>query len=220
MNAFNTLKTRFGFSDEFANELLKVGEVRVLQSGELIEDQGQELDFFLFVLSGMISIYRDNYDGAERFAGFIPEGYMFSESFLLEPTKSFGRYQVLEEATVLSIPSELMLKYHDESLEFNKVMANHLAQKLQFSARMLFVSHEKNTNRKVGLSLDSLYRVTKRKNLPLSVENLSSMLGMSRNTVSKSLDYWEEKGAIVNSKATVSFTSDEPFKSITDGTIF
>ncbi len=122
--------------------------------------------------------------------------------------------------TALVLPISTVLELYENSLEFNKLTAQHLSQKLLFTSRILFISHERNSNRKVGLALDSLYRVTNKRSIPISVEDLAGMLGMSRNTVSKTLDYWEEQGAITNSKARVTFNSTEPFSSITDGMVF
>ncbi|GAK20762.1 hypothetical protein JCM19052_1269 [Vibrio sp. JCM 19052] len=80
----------FGLSEEFATQLLDAGEVQTIEAGEILEVQGQELENFLFVFSGLISVYRQNFDGAERFAGFIPPGFMYSESAILNQTKLYG----------------------------------------------------------------------------------------------------------------------------------
>ncbi|EKO3841312.1 Crp/Fnr family transcriptional regulator [Vibrio harveyi] len=220
MTPKQSLMDLFSLSEEFATQLLEAGEVQTIEAGEILEVQGQELENFLFVFSGLISVYRQNFDGAERFAGFIPPGFMYSESAILNQTKLYGRYHIQETMTALVLPISTVLELYKNSLEFNKLTAQHLSQKLLFTSRILFISHERNSNRKVGLALDSLYRVTNKRSIPISVEDLAGMLGMSRNTVSKTLDYWEEQGAITNSKARVTFNSTEPFSSITDGMVF
>lgn len=220
MTPTEMLTDLFGFSDELSSQLLAAGTVRTLEVGETLEDQGKELEQFMFVLSGLVSVYRQNFDEAERFAGFVPPGFMCGDGAILNQAKLYGHYSIQETVTALVLPSDAILEFYESSLEFNRVTAQHLSQKLLFSYRILFISHERDSNRKVGLALDGLFRVTKKYSLPISIEDIAGLLGMSRNTVSKSLEYWQQQGAITVGKGKITFNSDEPFSSISDGMIF
>ena len=216
----DTLISKFNLSPELANELIELGELKTIKSGKTLEAQGLELDKLIFIFSGLVSVFRQNFDGAERFVGYIPAGFMYGESAILHQEKSYARYHIQETMTALFIPASETLRLYNSNPEFSKIIANQVSQKLLYASKILLISHERDLNRKVGLALDSLFRVTQKYSLPISIENLAGLLGMSRNTVSKTLNYWQSEGAITNNKANITFNSPEPFSTITDGKVF
>ncbi|QIA66092.1 cyclic nucleotide-binding domain-containing protein [Vibrio astriarenae] len=200
MQGYEEFQKRFEFSPELRNALFENAQYQTFEAGEEIIAQGDTLDSIGFVLEGVLTGNRGNYDGVERMIGLVGAGDIYAETGLFHTTKAFCTFQAVTDCTVLVVPNQV-IETIDNKLEMMEFLFWSQSKKLQYTSMIHFASTERDKVIKVAAILEAIAHYSHLEDIPLTIEQLASFLGMSRNTVSKSLRELEKRGAVEIGKA-------------------
>ena len=173
--------------DEQLDHLAAAGAVRSLQRGVVLFEEGAEPHEFYLVMAGRIAIAQESEDGRESLLALMGPGDLFGELGCLDGYDRSAQARALEESEVLVMPyAELRLLYE-----------NHPAA--LWSAVRLLARRLRATDRALSdtVFLDVMGRTAKRLlemsgdedefEMPLTQEELASMVGASRERVNKAI---------------------------------
>lgn len=193
----------FNVPIDLADLFLEVGTVQTVQVGDFLGVRGQEPTHFALVMDGVFGVERVDHDGVNRLVGLLGSGSSIFENPIVMANKVNTVIQSWSKARVVLVPAAIIKSLLDENLELNKLLVRTQAKKTMYFAQLLYWSHEKDMDRKVHLALTLLGDTVNSSTLTLSNEQLSTILGMSRNSVSRSLKALTEAGSIEVEKGAI-----------------
>lgn len=184
--------------DEQVDHIAAAGAVRSLQRNVVLCEEGAEPHEFYLVLAGRIAIAQESEDGRESLLALMGPGELFGELGFLDGHNRSAQARALEESRVLVVPyAELRLLYE-----------NHPAA--LWSAVQLLARRLRATDRALSdtVFLDVMGRTAKRLlemagdedefEMPLTQEELASMVGASRERVNKAIHAFVRLGWITH----------------------
>lgn len=187
-----------GLDDEQLNHIAAAGSVQSLQRGVVVFDEGAEPGEFYLVLSGRVAIAQESDDGRESLLAVLGPGELFGEMGFLDGYNRSAQARALEESQVLMVPyAELRLLYESNPSALWSAVAL-LARRLRAMDQALSDT----------VFLDVMGRTAKRLldmagdrdefEMPLTQEELASMVGASRERVNKAIHAFEKLGWVTH----------------------
>ena len=187
-----------GLDDEQLDHIAAAGSVQSLQRGVVVFDEGAEPGEFYLVLSGRVAIAQESDDGRESLLAVLGPGELFGEMGFLDGYNRSAQARALEESQVLMVPyAELRLLYESNPSALWSAVAL-LARRLRAMDQALSDT----------VFLDVMGRTAKRLldmagdrdefEMPLTQEELASMVGASRERVNKAIHAFEKLGWVTH----------------------
>ena len=184
--------------DEQLDHIAAAGSVQSLQRNVILFEEADEPGEFYLVLAGRVAIAQESDDGRESLLAVLGPGELFGEMGFLDGLNRSAQARALEESEVLVVPyAELRLLYE-----------NHPAA--LWSAVQLLARRLRATDRALSdtVFLDVMGRTAKRLlemaggkdefEMPLTQEELASMVGASRERVNKAIHAFARLGWITH----------------------
>ena len=184
--------------DEQIDHIASAGTVLSLQRNLVLFDEGDEPHEFYLVIAGRIAIAQESDDGRESLLALMGPGELFGELGFLDGQTRSARARALEESEVLVVPyAELRLLYENHPVAL-------------WSAVQLLARRLRATDRALSdtVFLDVMGRTAKRLlemagdedefEMPLTQEELASMVGASRERVNKAIHAFVRLGWITH----------------------
>ncbi len=180
------------------DHIAAAGSVRSLQRNVVLFEEGDEPGEFYLVLSGRVAIAQESDDGRESLLAVLGPGELFGEMGFLDGHNRSAQARALEESEVLVVPyAELRLLYEDHPTA--------LWSAVQLLARRLRATDQALSD---TVFLDVMGRTAKRLlemagdgdefEMPLTQEELASMVGASRERVNKAIHAFVRLGWITH----------------------
>ena len=187
-----------GLDDEQLDHIAAAGSMQWLQRGVVVFDEGAEPGEFYLVLSGRVAIAQESDDGRESLLAVLGPGELFGEMGFLDGYNRSAQARALEESQVLMVPyAELRLLYESNPSALWSAVAL-LARRLRAMDQALSDT----------VFLDVMGRTAKRLldmagdadefEMPLTQEELASMVGASRERVNKAIHAFEKLGWVTH----------------------
>lgn len=187
-----------GLDDEQLDHIAAAGSVQWLQRGVIVFDEGAEPGEFYLVLSGRVAIAQESDDGRESLLAVLGPGELFGEMGFLDGYNRSAQARALEESQVLMVPyAELRLLYESNPSALWSAVAL-LARRLRAMDQALSDT----------VFLDVMGRTAKRLldmagdadefEMPLTQEELASMVGASRERVNKAIHAFVKLGWVTH----------------------
>ena len=184
--------------DEQLDHIAAAGAAQSLQRGVVLFEEGAEPGEFYLVLSGRVAIAQESDDGRESLLAVLGPGELFGEMGFLDGCNRSAQARALEESTVLMVPyTELRLLYENNPAALWSAVQL-LARRLRAMDRALSDT----------VFLDVMGRTAKRLlgmadnrdefEMPLTQEELASMVGASRERVNKAIHAFVRLGWITH----------------------
>ena len=184
--------------DEQLDRIAAAGAVQSRQRGVVLFEEGAEPGEFYLVLSGRVAIAQESEDGRESLLAVLGPGELFGEMGFLDGYNRSAQARALEESTVLMVPyTELRLLYENNPAALWSAVQL-LARRLRTMDRALSDT----------VFLDVMGRTAKRLlgmagdrdefEMPLTQEELASMVGASRERVNKAIHAFVRLGWITH----------------------
>ena len=187
-----------GLDDEQLDHIAAAGDVYSLQRNVVLFEEGAEPHEFCLVLAGRIAIAQESEDGRESLLALMSPGELFGELGFLDGQDRSAQARALEESEVLVVPyAELRLLYENHPTAL-------------WSAVQLLARRLRATDRALSdtVFLDVMGRTAKRLldmagdndefEMPLTQEELASMVGASRERVNKAIHAFVRLGWITH----------------------
>lgn len=191
-------------TEEQVRRLESRSKSREFKRGTLIYVPSDLGDCVLVLSSGRVKIFHNTQDGKQAVLALIDPGELFGELALVEPTHRDESAEAMELSTVVVIPTEEIQRLMDEhpklSLGLNKLLGLRVQR---FNRRLKSLLFRSNRERVVHLLFDLAEKYGKYARdgslaigIRLSHQELASIIGSTRETVTLVLGELHEEGAI------------------------
>lgn len=187
------------FSNLTQEEMLEVAAItfdRTVEKGEMIYRAGEKLDRLYVIHKGKVKIARLNDSGKEQVIRILGPGEFLGELSLFSPTPMTDYGEALEKTTMCIIDGaqlkNLMIKF--PSIAF-KVMEE-LSSRLDKVENLVEDISLNTVEKRLANTLISMSNGNKEVVLKMSKKDLASYIGMSQETLSRKLSYFQEIGLI------------------------
>lgn len=212
------------FPDETITEAAGCGTLRTVEDGTLLHARGAEADGIYTIASGAVRFTRTTPDGqsstiavlaAPNWFGEVSlfdgqqrthDGYATGPTVVMFHTKSdfqrlLARYPAIYERFLKML--SLRLRAVFDLVEESAVTP--LDQRL--ARRLLELAH-------IQPSATTLAPLARRREVPLTQEELGQLLGRSRQSISKFLHLWEQSGLIQNRYGRISIKQPDALQKV------
>ncbi|WMJ73201.1 response regulator [Cytophagaceae bacterium ABcell3] len=207
------IKTEFSKSaeglDEFMNEARGFEGLNKMLADEKktitykkkhnIFSEGSYPNAIYFINKGKVKTFKSNEDGREYITGLYKEGDFIGYTDLLEENYYSESAETLEETELVVIPKQdffsLVHQNRDVSAKFIKMLANNLIEKEERLLKLAYNSVRKRVAESLIMLRDRYKKESDSQfKMAVSREDLSNIVGASKETVIRTLaDFKEEK---------------------------
>lgn len=188
------------FEKELQIELAQKGILKEFKKDEIILKMGQPFKNAYFILKGCIKVYRENAEEAEFVVAYLEEGKSFAASASDDSTdtvkKSLVTFYALENTLILNLSfndKDILAKKFDSFYKY--ILATSVMYYSFFLDIIDYLAFKK-LDVRLEFFLFTLSRITKKKELHISHQEIAKGLGASRETVSRLLKKMEAEGKI------------------------
>lgn len=198
-----TVQTRFLHIQTWFRALSAVDQtrldtsVRLIHSrkGEVMLRAGDVVEGWYGVVSGLVKLVSHSPEGRTSVFLGLPAGQWFGEGSVLK--KEVRRYDVvaLRETTLLCLPRAEFDHLFHTSLGFTQAVVWQMNMRLGQAMAAIEASRVRSPEQRVALYLSQVFWHGIQK-LDLSQEELSNMVGLSRQTVNRALQVLERQGMV------------------------
>ncbi|MEH6418993.1 Crp/Fnr family transcriptional regulator [Pseudomonas sp. CGJS7] len=190
-------------STEVVAQLAAMSVRRRLRDGELLYARGDAADGLYGVVRGRIRLSVPTANGREMLFVLFEPGSWFGEVSMFDGEPRPQDARAVGESEILLLPRVRFLALLDEHPElyrgFTRLLCRKLRTALEFVEDALSLPLAARLGKRV-LELARVYGVDDAQgrliDLPLPQDDLASMLGATRQSVSKELKSWEQQGWI------------------------
>ncbi len=197
-NLIRSLQLFSGISVENLHKLLQHGQIRDFNKGKLLFLEGEPANRLYVVLKGWVKIFKGTVNGEETILQMLSSGDAIMESAVFLNTSFPVSGQVVQDATLLSIPAPFLR----EQIKNNNELALNLLATMSHRSQGLIHQIEnarlKSADERIGWFLLKLLldqgRLSRCVELPYDKAVIASYLDMKRETFSRSLKRLKEKG--------------------------
>jgi CRP-like cAMP-binding protein/CheY-like chemotaxis protein len=208
------LKKNFQMSSEGLNEFIeevkgikeleKLSEdrkVRVYKKKSVIFYEDDYPNSIYFVNSGKVKTYKMNEDGKEFVTGLYKKGDFIAYIPILENSNHPDTCMVMEDSEIMVIPRtdflDLIQKNRDVANKFIKMLSSDIMEK---EKQLLNLAYD-TVRKRVATSLVSLYKTYKDEkekefSMPISRDDLASMVGTTTESVIRTLSEFKDENLI------------------------
>jgi CRP-like cAMP-binding protein len=183
---------------------MKEVKIKKLPKNRVIYIPGDLAQSLFFIHKGLVSISRVTPNGRGVILDYIKVNQFFGEEILVENEN--GRWEIAEtkqETHIAIIDRSLVKKYFFPNVDIvNKLLAESLAKRQRFAARMEILLHREVRVRLAALLLDLARGFGKKSKKGITIElniphhELARFIGATRETVSATISSFKTAGYI------------------------
>ncbi|MEL6628911.1 MAG: response regulator [Bacteroidota bacterium] len=201
------------------NELSHNRESRYYREKDLIYQENSFPQALFFIQKGKVKTFKTNEDAKEYITGLHKKGDFLGYHALLANTSFPESAKALEDTEILVIPKEdfftLVYSNRDVSHRFIRLLANDLEEK---EAQLLHLAYD-TVRKRVA---DALLLLQKRYQdpeeaqfaMPISRENLASLVGTAKESVIRVLSEFKGDGLITTQQSEIKILNTEGLERI------
>ncbi len=176
---------------------------RTMRKGTIIFMEGDPGEAFFFIKSGKVKIFKTTPDGRELIFTILSEGGVFAEVTLFNDMNYPASAEILEDANIGMIRNEDLEKLVSNNSEIALRVIKVLSKKL-FSSQQkvkelaLGDTYMRTAQMIIKLAKDHGIETTDGVELKLNLsrQELASMIGTTRETVSRAISQFKKEGSI------------------------
>ncbi|WP_052191631.1 MULTISPECIES: Crp/Fnr family transcriptional regulator [unclassified Cetobacterium] len=200
----NTEYLSNSLSKECLNDLLRVSHCQEFKGGETLFLEHSFCEEVYFVISGNVTVYKDNSDGKRKIIYLLGEGSFLNDTIIYEESeKTSISCDAFTDVKTLIIPvkelKRLIIKYPDLAILIIKSLSKKTKRLYRQLKNTTTISMDKKIAAKLWkLSKDFGYEVKEFHGFTVKVNNtyLADMLGTNRETVSRGIKKLKELGLV------------------------
>lgn len=191
-------------SDEDLKIVEKEAEVKKYKKGDMIFKSGDSPKKMYLIYSGFIKIYLDLSDGRQQILYIYKENEFVGGLNVMSGDHYLYNSVALKNCTIIEIEKSLFNILFLNNNNCLKVILDQSYQRIRKSEELVYRLNEINADLKIGKLLLSLIKdygiINEDKtillNLSINREELGAFSGLSRETISRKLNYLEAEGVI------------------------
>lgn len=173
--------------EEVASELAASASEKSLWRGDILFSEGQDPDALYIVISGRIAIANKSIDGRESVVALMEDGDLFGEMGLFDGMGRSAEARALEPSKVAEVPYGPVKKVYEEHPDLLWRVVDMLARRLRSMDEALADSVFLDVTGRTAKRLLELAGDSDEFTLPITQEELSGMVGASRERVNKAI---------------------------------
>ena len=187
-------------------ELLKSDiKTRTFQKGEYIFISDQEIQYVIGINYGVAKMYFMDHLGNEFTLKILTQGDFTGHRQILDNEKFAGYIQVLEETEISMLSKNMFLKLLDEDININKLIIKKLCFDLRLAKEIIENLSLKDVKHRICSILKKLHKQfsdegSNEINADLSREDFAKLVGVARESLSRSLGELVSEGVIAIEK--------------------
>lgn len=172
-----------------------------LRKKDMLFMEGDTPNFLYYIVSGKIKIFKSNDAGKEYIIDIYKEGDFLGYVALLEESKHNEFAMAIENSEVALIPKEdffqLIYSNHDVAMKFVKLLSRSFSEAEEKLIHLAYNSARKRVAEAI-IYVSKKYEKEKENELSFTLlrENISSLSGISPESVSRNLSDFREEGLI------------------------
>lgn len=193
-----------GIEQAGIRELQRFGIFSLIPKNQFITMEGDSCQFFSFVLSGKIKVYKTAENGREITLYRLEKGQscILTASCILS-NKNFPAISFSEEAVgVISIPSPLFLEWVGKYDFWRNYVFNLLSERLSAIISVVEEIAFRNVDIRLAQHLINITNVNKDE-IKTTHQLIAGDIGTSREVVSRLLKDFEEEGILILSRGSI-----------------
>lgn len=207
-----------GEAGGFWNRYRDLGALRQYAAGALIYQQGEHSDCFYYLISGRVKVYVSRPDGSEQVMAFMEPGTAFGESACFDGLPYYASAAALRPSTVCIFTRDAVLAAAARDPAILAELFKGVVRKQRLLATQVESLSFLKAPSRVALMLARLaadYGLPlpdgrgKRLGLRLTHEEIASMLGTSRVTVSREISALIKEGILGKDKWNIVVLDEE-----------
>ena len=169
------------------DDLVKAAVEKSLWRGDILFSEGQEPDALFIVVSGRIAIANKSIDGRESVVALMEDGDLFGEMGLFDGLGRSAEARALEPSKVAEIPYAPVREVYKDYPDLLWRVVDMLARRLRAMDEALADSVFLDVTGRTAKRLLELAGDSDEFTLPITQEELSGMVGASRERVNKAI---------------------------------
>jgi CRP-like cAMP-binding protein/DNA-binding NarL/FixJ family response regulator len=196
-NSFlNTAKTEFGL-----DILTEHRTIKKLRKKDMLFMEGDSANFLYFIISGKIKIFKSNESSKEFIIDILKDGDFLGHNALLENGMHKEFAMAIDDSEVALIPKEdffqLLYTNNEVALKFIKLISRNFTEAEDKLIKLAYDSARKRVAEAI-LFVSAKYKSdeTNGQSFTMQRENLSSLSGISPESVSRNISDFKEEGLI------------------------
>ena len=176
-----------GVESDYMDALAASASERSLWRGDVLFGEGEEPDALYIVITGRIAIANKSIDGRESVVALMEEGDLFGEMGLFDGLGRSAEARALEPSKVAEIPYQPVQATYEAHPELLWRVVDMLARRLRAMDEALADSVFLDVTGRTAKRLLELAGDADEFTLPITQEELSGMVGASRERVNKAI---------------------------------
>lgn len=204
--------------DDLCLELENHKKSKEYKKNQYIFRQGQKINCFYFLKSGMVKTFSNSSDGDERTVFVLREKGIFAASSFFSDQVRRSSAIALTDCEVISIDKKIVQEFISKNPIFSLCIIQDLSRDINLMFDQITSSSFLNAREKVAFficnSIKHNHYIIKDKLITLEVtqEDLGKLLGLSRPTINKTLSYFKDRGYIDTRYRCISILNYESLK--------
>ena len=187
-------------TDELRRRVAAETTIRALPKGAYVCRKGERVEYWMGVLEGLVKVSSVSPEGKSvSFIGVPSDGWFGEGSLLKNEPRRFDGI-ALRSSVVAYMPRNTFTLLLDSSVSFNRFLLIQLNERLGQFVAMIENDRMLGTDARVAKELAALFNPLlypgNHKSLPISQEELAHLVGLSRQSVNRSLRSLERKGLV------------------------
>ncbi|OOM09171.1 Crp/Fnr family transcriptional regulator [Clostridium saccharobutylicum] len=197
------LKVFSNVSDKSISLINKCGKIKKYVAGDIIFSDKETVNIIYIVVSGTVSLYKINENGQKKVIFILDKGKLINE-VIIQGLPSSVNCEVFEDAEILSINKEKLIKIMEGDFQLTKAVIESLASKVRRMYRQLkntpsSIKIEKKLAAKI-YKLGKDYGINSNEgiivDMNISITYLADLLGSQRETISRAVKVLQNAGLI------------------------
>jgi len=181
-------------------ELEQYSKKIYVKKGHSIYQTGDAINTVYLLKQGLVKLAEDADDGQPVTIVLLQEGEMFGFLDRLNNHLEHTQYAVaLTDSTLLSFPMEVVLKHFENLPEVEKALFYSLVRQLAEAKQLVYVHSKMTVPERISwflIKLANMENGVATINISLTHEEISYMVGCSRQKVTTYLSKWKKEGTI------------------------
>ena len=188
-----------------------------VKKGQMIYQTGDVISTVYFLQHGLVKLAEDGDDGQPVTIDLLQKGELFGFLDRLNNHIEHTQYSVaLTDSTLLEFPIEVLLKHLENLPAFESVMLYSLVRQLAEAKQLVYVHSIMTVPERISwflMKLASIENGVATINIPLTHEEISYMVGCSRQKVTTYLSKWKKEGIIQYDRGFIQIVDMKKFES-------
>lgn len=190
------LKQKFGIDDALAQLILTNSRLRSLSKGSFLYYQDDNANYIALPIQGILGFHSRCEDGVGIYYNVITPGLILNEEQLLLGGNIITEVKAASDCQVLIIAFDIANLLFDLDVGFSKLISRSLARKQRLLQGLFLLRSEKEITFKVEQALELISPLMEDNFVPLNIQSLASLLGVSRNSVGRAIKQLIDGGKV------------------------